>query len=259
MAFRQRWRKERSKPFRLLRTSGALLHPRSGTFNSLQTGALTQAFQATCRYECKVPNTVAPVAEAVDPIIQRDADIARRALPGVLGNLGMVQFVLLSGTIFRDHPLVTSAFALVAMSGSLLRLFLVIRKNSIYSRSPRQWGIAFGVGLAASSAAWGLLCAFSIVNYGYFNWNSLFLRSEEHTSELQSPDHLVCRLLLEKKNYTHCDHAEIRWIPRFQTARQSHQLRRRATRPIPHFLPGSAQHFRRTNNSVDRLHVRTRK
>src|SRR5258708_14131014 len=27
----------------------------------------------------------------------------------------------------------------------------------------------------------------------------LFDRSEEHTSELQSPDHLVCRLLLEKK------------------------------------------------------------
>src|SRR5438552_8619620 len=26
-------------------------------------------------------------------------------------------------------------------------------------------------------------------------------RSEEHTSELQSPDHLVCRLLLEKKNW----------------------------------------------------------
>src|SRR5438876_2314960 len=27
-------------------------------------------------------------------------------------------------------------------------------------------------------------------------------RSEEHTSELQSPVHLVCRLLLEKKNQT---------------------------------------------------------
>src|SRR5258708_14466760 len=26
-----------------------------------------------------------------------------------------------------------------------------------------------------------------------------YMRSEEHTSELQSPDHLVCRLLLEKK------------------------------------------------------------
>src|SRR5258708_25271878 len=30
-------------------------------------------------------------------------------------------------------------------------------------------------------------------------------RSEEHTSELQSPDHLVCRLLLEKKNTYRCD------------------------------------------------------
>src|SRR5258708_24191196 len=26
-------------------------------------------------------------------------------------------------------------------------------------------------------------------------------RSEEHTSELQSPDHIVCRLLLEKKKF----------------------------------------------------------
>src|SRR5258708_17045697 len=29
--------------------------------------------------------------------------------------------------------------------------------------------------------------------------SSTSVRSEEHTSELQSPDHLVCRLLLEKK------------------------------------------------------------
>src|SRR5690554_6978474 len=29
----------------------------------------------------------------------------------------------------------------------------------------------------------------------------VFLRSEEHTSELQSRPHLVCRLLLEKKHY----------------------------------------------------------
>src|SRR5258708_37441887 len=28
---------------------------------------------------------------------------------------------------------------------------------------------------------------------------NMSMRSEEHTSELQSPDHLVCRLLLEKK------------------------------------------------------------
>src|SRR5258708_27585829 len=33
--------------------------------------------------------------------------------------------------------------------------------------------------------------------------NELYARSEEHTSELQSPDHLVCRLLLEKKKKRH--------------------------------------------------------
>src|SRR5258708_8991088 len=31
-------------------------------------------------------------------------------------------------------------------------------------------------------------------------------RSEEHTSELQSPDHLVCRLLLQKKNTNTTSH-----------------------------------------------------
>src|SRR5947209_17333513 len=33
-----------------------------------------------------------------------------------------------------------------------------------------------------------------------FFWNSFQGRSEEHTSELQSRQYLVCRLLLEKKN-----------------------------------------------------------
>src|SRR5258708_31871732 len=33
----------------------------------------------------------------------------------------------------------------------------------------------------------------------WFSKGSFQIRSEEHTSELQSPDHLVCRLLLEKK------------------------------------------------------------
>src|SRR5258708_18947774 len=46
-------------------------------------------------------------------------------------------------------------------------------------------------------------------------------RSEEHTSELQSPDHLVCRLLLEKKKTNKStkiedrkliDEVEIDWV-----------------------------------------------
>src|SRR5438445_8588041 len=39
--------------------------------------------------------------------------------------------------------------------------------------------------------------AYSIPNFGRFRVN---MRSEEHTSELQSRQYLVCRLLLEKKN-----------------------------------------------------------
>src|SRR5258708_27415651 len=35
-------------------------------------------------------------------------------------------------------------------------------------------------------------------------------RSEEHTSELQSPDHLVCRLLLEKKKKKNTNWCAIR-------------------------------------------------
>src|SRR5688500_19830844 len=35
---------------------------------------------------------------------------------------------------------------------------------------------------------------------GNFMWTGIDYRSEEHTSELQSPCNLVCRLLLEKKN-----------------------------------------------------------
>src|SRR6266581_7045502 len=38
-------------------------------------------------------------------------------------------------------------------------------------------------------------------------------RSEEHTSELQSPVHLVCRLLLEKKKTTHLIINEIEKSP----------------------------------------------
>src|SRR5438552_14413498 len=42
--------------------------------------------------------------------------------------------------------------------------------------------------------------AWAVWAHEAFLFPSRFRRSEEHTSELQSPDHLVCRLLLEKKN-----------------------------------------------------------
>src|SRR5690554_7516708 len=58
-------------------------------------------------------------------------------------------------------------------------------------------GIGSGAGIALSYA---LLGGFAVA----ISLSGLpqHLRSEEHTSELQSRPHLVCRLLLEKKNRT---------------------------------------------------------
>src|SRR5207244_10624033 len=47
------------------------------------------------------------------------------------------------------------------------------------------------VGKLMAFSPWARLASHTLENIS---------RSEEHTSELQSPDHLVCRLLLEKKN-----------------------------------------------------------
>src|SRR5207244_11516268 len=44
------------------------------------------------------------------------------------------------------------------------------------------------------------VCLFALLrHYLFARLTNGLSRSEEHTSELQSPDHLVCRLLLEKK------------------------------------------------------------
>src|SRR5258708_13383224 len=47
--------------------------------------------------------------------------------------------------------------------------------------------------------SWGKVCKITPGLPEIPPGTALVSRSEEHTSELQSPDHLVCRLLLEKK------------------------------------------------------------
>src|SRR5690348_18195508 len=64
-------------------------------------------------------------------------------------------------------------------------------------------------------ACWGLAVA----------WLKRGARSEEHTSELQSPVHLVCRLLLEKKKKTN----------KLRHTRNLYTLTIRIS-PPPHFL-----------------------
>src|SRR5258708_9566914 len=53
---------------------------------------------------------------------------------------------------------------------------------------------------------------------------SMVTRSEEHTSELQSPDHLVCRLLLEKKKTTSLPQPSIGRRSAFRQVRRSHDV-----------------------------------
>src|SRR5256885_13315689 len=64
-------------------------------------------------------------------------------------------------------------------------------------RSPTTWG-TLGEAGGPGPLGLGVLCQLcSRLRV----WRGCELRSEEHTSELQSPCNLVCRLLLEKKNY----------------------------------------------------------
>src|SRR2546426_6458607 len=73
--------------------------------------------------------------------------------------------------------------------------------------------LSLAVGGTVLLATITLLCVAAVRRRPYFlvGW----LRSEEHTSELQSPCNLVCRLLLEKKKKN--KHSRI-WAVRSETA-----------------------------------------
>src|SRR3989449_7951032 len=70
-----------------------------------------------------------------------------------------------------------------------------IDRKTPADQKPSSYGLTVGAkgGLGFSSLSWTLLYT-RVANLTYRNE-----RSEEHTSELQSRLHLVCRLLLEKK------------------------------------------------------------
>src|SRR5258708_14493998 len=64
------------------------------------------------------------------------------------------------------------------------------------ARAERHFDEAALNALALNIKTWGHELGFGAIGIS----DTDLSRSEEHTSELQSPDHLVCRLLLEKKN-----------------------------------------------------------
>src|SRR5262245_65024237 len=62
-----------------------------------------------------------------------------------------------------------------------------------------DFGTATGTGIAAAVSGVDVRLIFALTDRPSFDLIAVPSRSEEHTSELQSLRHLVCRLLLEKK------------------------------------------------------------
>src|SRR5688500_13614809 len=83
-----------------------------------------------------------------------------------------------------------SGAALRSVGGHLVSA-LVTRRRSTIVHSVRM---STGFTRYSWKPAWRTACRWK---------SSSYARSEEHTSELQSPCNLVCRLLLEKKKKTH--------------------------------------------------------
>src|ERR1039457_7506664 len=84
--------------------------------------------------------------------------------------------------------------------------FLMIR------RPPRSTLFPYTT-LFRSWQSWGAICSRAISSR---DPDEALPRSEEHTSELQSPCNLVCRLLLEKTNTSEGAHPVVK--PRFAVA-----------------------------------------
>src|SRR5690625_6195419 len=88
----------------------------------------------------------------------------------------------LNEAVWRFHPLV----------GFTMLMLGVIRIIWLLSQRARRPDNNFNVRLGH----------FSLYVLMVLTPTLAFMRSEEHTSELQSRGHLVCRLLLEKKKYS---------------------------------------------------------
>jgi signal transduction histidine kinase len=108
-------------------------------------------------------------------LAEADADLARRALPGVWAVIGLVQFLLFASDFFRDRPIIASVFALVSVGASVLRLFMILRLPVLYPANPRRWGTLFGISVFAVATAWGLLTSYTVMISGYANWNAMLL------------------------------------------------------------------------------------
>jgi signal transduction histidine kinase len=106
---------------------------------------------------------------------QADAELARRALPGVWANVGMVQFLLIFSDFFKNQPIIASLFTTITLAASIMRLFVVLRKDVIYDASPSRWRLCLYTCIGLVSAGWGMLTGYTYLTYGHSDWSSLLL------------------------------------------------------------------------------------
>src|SRR5690606_40313494 len=95
-----------------------------------------------------------------------------------------LSILVLMTALMIKKPLEFTAFPAVLLLATLLRLALNIATTRLILANGQNGEHAAGEVIAA---------------FAQFVMGGEFVRSEEHTSELQSRENLVCRLLLEKK------------------------------------------------------------
>src|SRR3989454_4728603 len=100
----------------------------------------------------------------------------------------IVLWTVVIGSLFSGNKLISDGVFLVIMMAlagfGLLEFYGLVEKRGLICF--KEWGVFGGLLLIAST-------------FFYLSGVLGIQRSEEHTSELQSPCNLVCRLLLEKK------------------------------------------------------------
>src|SRR5947208_9261077 len=98
---------------------------------------------------------------------------------------------------------ITSAYHGLIPHTVLLSVLSIAILAIVNLRGVRESGLAFSVPTYVF-----VLMMVALIGLGGYQAFLGSGRSEEHTSELQSPDHLVCRLLLEKKKNTRRAHPD---------------------------------------------------
>jgi len=111
--------------------------------------------------------------------------------------LGRAETLLRHGDLFAPVEQRQRVFAKVAPDVSLDRVSGAVPRDKPLGGVARQIQLR-DAAVDAAPVGQILVDADGIVVLANEHARAMF-RSEEHTSELQSPDHLVCRLLLEKK------------------------------------------------------------